>query len=167
MDLDQERSLLLYRDADGPPSNAWDVQVPVPPAVAAWLLPRRTEGQPSGLYIVGAHRARVALGDALPAVPTRSHSHQSPDVIYPHVHVLVGMCDGDGQPVQQERVERAAVDAWIAQADRIVEYTSERPHLGIRWTPDGSIVGVDHSRLAAFTCHGFYGGDQPVIVGHP
>lgn len=167
MDLDYERTPPLYREADGPPAHAWDVQVPVPAAVAAWLAPRRVEGRPVGLCIVGAFSARSALADALPTVPTDSHNHESLDVVYPHIHVLIGMRDSDGEPVERERVERAAADAWIAQADRIVEYTSERPHLGIRWTRHGTIVGVDHSTLPAFTCHGFYGADQPVIVGHP
>lgn len=83
------------------------------------------------------------------------------------MHILVGMHDdADAEPVDHALVERVAAEAWIAQADRLVEYVEERPHLGIPWTRDG-IAGVDHTDLPAFSCSGFFGGAQPVIVGHP
>ena len=169
MDLSVERPPLLYRDADGPPSDAWDVQIAAPTPLAAWLDGHRDRPAASTLFGIGAQRAIATVAGHLRDVPIRWHHHGPHHrtwAAYPHIHVLVGARDIDGRPVARERVEQAATDAWVAHVDRLVDYTSQRPHLGIVWTPTG-IAGVDHSGVPEFTCSGFYGDTQPVVVGTP
>ncbi len=169
MDLAYEHPPELYPHGGTPPTDAWDVQIAPPAPLVAWLEQRRAAGRPSSLHNVASIRAMTVVASALPRVPMaldRHDQHSNPVAAYPHVHALVRMRDVDGEPVDQALVERVASDAWIAHVDRLVDYASEHPRLGIIWTPDG-IAGVDHSHVPPFACSGFYGGGQPVIVAGP
>jgi hypothetical protein len=57
-------------------------------------------------------------------------------------------------------VERAGAAAWVAQAERLVEYTSRR--YGLVWTAIG-VEGVDASNIdAERPCPGIY--ELPNVV---
>lgn len=169
VDLAYEHPPELYPYGGTPPTDAWDIQIaPVAPLVA-WLEMREAAGRPSTLHDVATIRAKAVVATALPRVPM-AFDHHDPDhdpaVVIPHLHILVGMRDADGRPVDRALVERVASEAWIAHVDKVVDYAREHPPFEMRWTPDG-IAGVDHSHVPAFSCSGFYCGGQPVIVAGP
>lgn len=163
VDLDYERPPLLYPVGERPPVDAWDVQVPAPTAVAAWIA----AGRPAGLYGVGAQRAISTVTAAFPRVPARWEGHHGPGYAHPHVHVLLASRDVDGHLLAREQVQRAADEAWIAQVDRMAGYARERPHLGLVWRPDGTIAGVDDSAVPAFSCVVFVDLERPAVIGRP
>ena len=108
MYLSVERPPLLYRGAEGPPADAWDLQIAAPASVAAWLHERRQVGRPSGLYTVGAQRAIKTVATALPQVPMRSEHHfDSPRFAHPHVHVLLAPTTPRAAPSTVTRLSRS------------------------------------------------------------
>lgn len=163
VDVNYDRPLRLYPVGGEPPTDAWDVQIPAPAAIVAWIA----AGRPSGLYGVGAQRAISSVTDAFPLVSSSWVGHHAPNHAHPHVHVLLAARDVDGHLVDGEQVQRAADEAWLAHVDRMVGYAQERPHLGLVWRPDGTIVGVDDTGVPAFSCAVFAGLDQAAVVGRP
>lgn len=169
MDLYDQRPPLLYSEPDAPPADAWDLQIAAPPALVAWLQRHGPTSTGSAAYDIATQRAIASVAAALPTVPMRWHHHDlhtTPPASHPHLHVLVAAHDPDGRPVSRQRAQHVADEAWTAHLDRLVDYTSQRPHIGITWTTTG-IAGIDHTDVPAFTCTEFYGGPQPAITGGP
>ena len=168
VDLADERAPLLYLTPGRPPLDAWDLQIASPAPLVAWLEARRQRGQQSGIYGVGAQGAVATVESLFPRVALRHELHSDdPQRPYPHVHVLLAAEDLDGRPLEREQLQQVADRAWIAHIDRMIDYARERPHLGLQWLPDGSIAGIDHVGVPAFSCTEFDWLDRDPVVGHP